>query len=223
MKRSVFTKRDRKLESTRSGIKTLRFSPRVESLEQRQLMAVDVILEWNDVLLQANADAGIAIGDSVADYKSDRKHRHNGFDPEDVNNDGEVNPLDALSIINCINAHEDVSPSDQFLDVNDDNEISPLDALQVINRLNGAFEKPSSGLFPLVPIQHRQALDRTTGLATILQIHNGEVLMSGCFAWLLLSTVTGSPPPEVRTVRVLAKSAMNLLTMSTNTRPTIAT
>ena len=33
-----------------------KYTPRLESLEQRQLMAVDVILEWNDVMLQANAN-----------------------------------------------------------------------------------------------------------------------------------------------------------------------
>ncbi|MCI0456637.1 MAG: hypothetical protein L0Z62_06620 [Gemmataceae bacterium] len=32
-----------------------RFRPRVEHLEERCLLAVDVILEWNSVLLQANA------------------------------------------------------------------------------------------------------------------------------------------------------------------------
>ncbi len=32
------------------------FTPRLEALEQRQLMAVDSILSWNSVLLQANAD-----------------------------------------------------------------------------------------------------------------------------------------------------------------------
>ena len=32
------------------------FKPRFEALEDRRLMAVDVILEWNDILLQANAN-----------------------------------------------------------------------------------------------------------------------------------------------------------------------
>src|SRR5205823_5769869 len=32
------------------------FTPRLEALEQRQMMAVDSILSWNSVLLQANAN-----------------------------------------------------------------------------------------------------------------------------------------------------------------------
>ncbi|MFG0288803.1 MAG: peroxidase family protein [Rhodopirellula sp. JB044] len=61
--------------------------------------------------------------------------RHNAFDAEDVNDDGEVSAVDALMIINAINRH-DVSDGDMFTDVNNDGKRSALDALRVINRLN---------------------------------------------------------------------------------------
>ena len=66
--------------------------------------------------------------------------------PCDANGDGIVAPMDALNIINHLNAvgsHELVvppSPTDMpppFLDVNEDGVVTPLDALVVINYLNG--------------------------------------------------------------------------------------
>ncbi len=63
-------------------------------------------------------------------------------DPLDVNRDGSVSPLDALLIVNSLNASAAQSgtgqggiPNNQ-LDVNADSHITPLDALLVINRLN---------------------------------------------------------------------------------------
>ncbi len=112
-----------------------------------------------------DSDAGIRIGDSVADYvyshsfqskigpnsdpwnPPERKYRLNGFDPEDVNNDGDVNPLDVLILINGLNAPSEANHVDHFMDVNNDFDSSPLDVLQVINRLNatpaGAIDSPA--------------------------------------------------------------------------------
>lgn len=60
---------------------------------------------------------------------------HNVFDPEDVNDDGALSPVDALIVINEMN--EPGSRSDRhFVDVNADGQRSPLDALMVINRMN---------------------------------------------------------------------------------------
>ncbi len=67
--------------------------------------------------------------------------------PLDVNNDGLISPIDALLVINRLNAsgatavpdmmveYEDLAP---FVDVNADRILSPLDALLVINYLNRA-------------------------------------------------------------------------------------
>ena len=65
--------------------------------------------------------------------------------PLDVNSDGVISPLDALIVINRLNAtgtaavpnmmveYQDASP---FVDVNADRFVSPADALKVINYLN---------------------------------------------------------------------------------------
>jgi hypothetical protein len=73
---------------------------------------------------------------------------HNAAAPLNVNNDGEgdIAPIDALLVINWINAHPNDpllplsgSPASAgFVDVNNDNECTPIDALLVINYLNGA-------------------------------------------------------------------------------------
>ena len=61
----------------------------------------------------------------------------------DVNDDGRVSPVDALSIINFLNAPTDYRIA---LDVDRSGSISPLDALQVINRLNKKSVESNSEL-----------------------------------------------------------------------------
>ncbi len=68
----------------------------------------------------------------------------NPVNPDDVNDDGAVTPIDALTIINELNnVGEHVLPTptagDQpppYYDVNGDGSVTPLDALDVINYLN---------------------------------------------------------------------------------------
>lgn len=67
---------------------------------------------------------------------------HNKENPNDVNNDGRISPIDALLIINTLNLHgsrflglEDVDIF-SYIDVNNDGFVSPLDVLIVINYLN---------------------------------------------------------------------------------------
>ena len=67
---------------------------------------------------------------------------HNSADPLDVNDDGEISPIDALLVINFLNANpgdgmlpEPIAPP-PFLDVNNDGLGTALDALLVINELN---------------------------------------------------------------------------------------
>ena len=67
--------------------------------------------------------------------------RHNGRSPADVNDDGDVAPLDALLVIRDLNAFgarplTPRQPGDLYLDVVQDDLITPLDALWVINYLN---------------------------------------------------------------------------------------
>jgi len=63
----------------------------------------------------------------------------NSLNRYDVNNDGLVTPLDALIVINRLNAGNQAVPaaaSSNYWDVNSDKLITPLDALWVINYLN---------------------------------------------------------------------------------------
>ena len=65
---------------------------------------------------------------------------HNSSNPEDVNDDGDVSPLDALLVINYLNTfgggNVPAGSPPPYIDVSGDNQISPLDALLVINKLN---------------------------------------------------------------------------------------
>jgi hypothetical protein len=89
---------------------------------------------------------------NVAGFLSDY---YNQGRPTDVNADGEVAPLDALLIINQLNAGRagmlpqgaagaagEGSPGRLFVDVNNDGEAAPLDALLVINALLAEGEDP---------------------------------------------------------------------------------
>ena len=76
---------------------------------------------------------------------------HNSFLPPDVDADGAIAPIDALLVVNDLNANgsrqlvqgEGETPASEvtkFVDVNGDQFISPVDALQVINVLNAEGE-----------------------------------------------------------------------------------
>jgi hypothetical protein len=64
-------------------------------------------------------------------------------DPLDVNVDGFISPIDALLVVNFLNANSEPNPAapnvgaeGPYIDVNNDGFISPLDALLVVNYLN---------------------------------------------------------------------------------------
>lgn len=77
-------------------------------------------------------------------------------DPLDVNGDGYTSPIDALQVINSLNAGGKTEEGDMALDTSGDGHISPIDALLVINRLN-ASEKAAT------PTDSTQALDAYFG------------------------------------------------------------
>ena len=73
---------------------------------------------------------------------------HNFLTPQDVNDDMQVTPIDALAIINELNDRTGGRESGRaglLMDVNDDNLVSPLDALRVINFLNSESQLPTAG------------------------------------------------------------------------------
>lgn len=70
---------------------------------------------------------------------------HNHALPADVNGDGIISPVDALLVINVLNARTaecnweclgENTSGGNLVDVNNDGSVSPIDALIVINRLN---------------------------------------------------------------------------------------
>lgn len=86
----------------------------------------------------------------------------------DVNVDGEVSPIDALLVINHLNANAagPLAGAPAVLDVNGDGEISPNDVQRVVNRLNlqgagriGAFDVLGDQSLSLNDAQ-RTALDQ---------------------------------------------------------------
>ncbi|WP_232530116.1 Calx-beta domain-containing protein [Rosistilla oblonga] len=85
---------------------------------------------------------------------ADRSVWQNASDPQDVNGDGEITPIDALVVINQLNHRGDASLSDQIsdgesmIDVNGDRRVTPVDALQVINRLNQSSPLADSSVPP---------------------------------------------------------------------------
>lgn len=75
----------------------------------------------------------------------------NAFEPMDVNDDDFISPVDALLVINSLNADGSRELTaggggSPYLDVNGDGFVSPIDALMVINWLNAASaaEAPDS-------------------------------------------------------------------------------
>lgn len=73
---------------------------------------------------------------------------HNDLIPEDTNGDYNISALDALLVINAINAGQSGALSGPgigkadgpLVDVSGDNSLSALDALRIVNRLNGEGE-----------------------------------------------------------------------------------
>ena len=88
---------------------------------------------------------------------SPEKSFTNSDDPMDVNGDGVVSAIDALLVINELNAngaHELGTFSEEmpYLDVNNDGHLSASDALRVINELNRITAEAKSEAEPVAAI-----------------------------------------------------------------------
>jgi hypothetical protein len=98
--------------------------------------------------------AGQAIGDINFGIARDENLWHNLASSLNVSGDAanEISPIDALLVINWLNAHVEATlpqiatpETDGFVDVNDDGLCTPLDALLVINFLNNPQNSPPPG------------------------------------------------------------------------------
>lgn len=98
-----------------------------------------------------------AVGSASISIADDDSPWHNFVRAVDVSGDGGLSPLDALLVINTLNAGRSKSVYDLpqptngsklFGDVNNDEVISPIDALLVINQLNSrtSAEGEATGL-----------------------------------------------------------------------------
>ena len=93
-------------------------------------------------------------------------------DPLDVNDDGEISPLDALLIANHISGS---GGANSFMDVNADGSVSPLDMLMVVN----AIGQPAAAA-PVVAALEDESRD-----AVFASLDEGEVLSTDSSAALL--------------------------------------
>ena len=96
--------------------------------------------------------------------------QHNVFNAEDVNDDGQCSPLDALLVIQEQNRKSPLAIAGRaphgrvFADVNNDGLRSPVDALLVINRLNRrSFDPHAPG--PKDPVPPTTVIPTTTSEA----------------------------------------------------------
>jgi len=112
----------------------------------------------------------------------------NAADPRDANNDGWVTPIDALIVINDLNANgprelpipvEPPLDPPHYLDINGDLFITPIDALLIINRLNepgGEGEAYADTINPLVA-------DRLFSEGSILKAQSGVMPLLPIITW----------------------------------------
>ncbi len=135
-----------------------------------------------------------------------------GYEWYDVNKDGAIAPVDALLVINYINANgsRPALPFTTHLDVNRDANISPVDVLLIINYLNGQNPSPSLA-------QCQDGIDNDG---------NGKIDMAdpGCQSPQDNSETTSSVPgaiiDETQQFDLARDQPIELQTLATNT-PTI--
>jgi len=92
-------------------------------------------------------DAGVIDAPTDLEVSMPANRWRNVVQPEDVNANGMVEPLDALTLLNLINSgkanllstRDVVMPP--YYDVDNDGRVSPLDVLSVINYLNRTHER----------------------------------------------------------------------------------
>ncbi|RMF44005.1 MAG: hypothetical protein D6753_03625, partial [Planctomycetota bacterium] len=123
---------------------------------------------------------------------------HNFLEPADVNDDRVVSAVDALVVVNHLNAGggdiEGTADSPK-IDVNGDASVTPLDALQVINKLNRPAV-PKSEAWLETPDGTRARVE--------LEINNGRVefsikLIGATPGSQLPVFVNGTPVAELQT------------------------
>lgn len=140
----------------------------------------------------------------------------NPANPLDVNNDGIVQPLDALRVINDLNrstarALTDADPIPPYLDANGDGSVTPLDALRVINYLN----RNPAGALPAGAAAGEPA-GRTATASPVGQLASAAV--DAFFGAGLLSLAEGEPESADPAATTATPPAAPVLTTPAVTR-----
>jgi len=110
--------------------------PAFQSLKRGERLTESFLYRVDNFIHQAEAIATFTV--------IGRNRWHNDRNEYDVNNNGTIDPLDVLVIVNDVNAFgvrellqdDDKSVPPVFLDFDDDGTVSPLDVLKLINRIN---------------------------------------------------------------------------------------
>jgi hypothetical protein len=135
---------------------------------------------------------------------------NNAADPGDVNGDGTVDPLDALTVINELNsggiralpAVQANSP-DELCDVNADDMLTPADALMIINQLND----PSGGTSSSTSSDTSAKIEQIASLPSAASASVGAVpgVATG-LQGLTVETTVATPPASTSSVAPAAAS-----------------
>lgn len=129
------------------------------------------------VVITAEANGFVDGSDSVQVTDSNSLW-HNAERPLDVDDDGDLAPIDALLIINFLNTFgTSPVPSGSpppFYDVNSDNFIAPIDALMVINGLNAEGEQFQATSLSGPSEANEAAASENSALPPIPFDHDGE-------------------------------------------------
>lgn len=134
--------------------------------------AVDdhIVSATKSVTITATA-AGFSPSSGSLNISDSNSSWHNANNPNDVDGDNTVSPLDVLTIVNYLNTVGSGpvtgSAPPPYLDVDSDNFISPLDALVVINYLNSLGNGQGEGEGAMAA---QRASDRAVETATIASV-----------------------------------------------------
>ena len=127
------THKMRKISSKNSKKRTMRCRLQTENLEQRTMLAGDVV---------AATDADLA----------------------DVNQDGQVGPIDALMVVShLVEQQAGNATFNDRLDVNTDGSVSPLDALMVMNSMDRGNDGRQAGDEQADPERDGERMERRRG------------------------------------------------------------
>jgi uncharacterized delta-60 repeat protein len=121
-----------------AGLAQTDFNTQATGLNYRAGVAMALTPSGDIVVVSKNDNSWI-----VARFTGDPTHPwQNPTNPYDVNGDGTVAPLDALIVLNYLNANGpgaltgSPTGTKTYYDVNGDGSIAPLDALEILNFLN---------------------------------------------------------------------------------------